>query len=289
MPMSPRLLRPIAVGLHPEAQKWRSAAIANGGTVSDTTFAAVSDFCRAIDVAGIRSKFYRLNLFAGTGLAAALTPLYLNNSRSGVALGNATDTNAGNLFVSGDYAESTGLTAGSTKYLDTGLKPDDMPLSAVQAMHLSVSHGPVPSANLDPRPVGTASSVDRHFLTLSVRSAAAGSLLAVLGKTTSLNSANLPSGAQVSASWVGSRTSATSLVIYKNGASDATLTTSITNIASYDKPFYVCRINNNGTVFGDGHAVPYRHYSIGAGLTGAEVTSYENALAAFRTALGRTA
>lgn len=289
MPMSPRLLRPIAVGLHPEAQKWRSAAIANGGSVSDTTFKAVSDFCRAIDVAGIRSKIYRLNLFAGTGLAAALTPLYLNNSRSGVALGNATDTNAGNLFVSGDYAESTGLTAGSTKYLDTGLRPDDMPLSAVQAMHLSFAHGSVPSAVLDPRPIGARNLVDRFETILTVRSASAGSVSVTMGRTNSLSSGSLATGAQVSASWVMSRTSATSLVIYKNGASDATLTTSVTGIASHDKPFYVCRINNNGTVLGDGHAVPYRHYSIGAGLTGAEVTSYENALAAFRTALGRTA
>lgn len=289
MPMSPRLLRPIAVGLHPEAQKWRSAAIANGGTVSDTTFKAVSDFCRAIDVAGIRSKIYRLNLFAGTGLAAALTPLYLNNSRSGVALGNATDTNAGNLFVSGDYSEATGLTAGSTKYLDTGLRPDDMPLSAVQAMHLSFAHGPVPSAVLDPRPIGARNLADRFETILTVRSASAGSVSVTMGRTNSLSSGSLATGAQVSASWVMSRTSATSLVIYKNAASDATLSTSVTGIASHANPFYVCRINNNGTPLGDGHAVPYRHYSIGAGLTGAEVTSYENALAAFRTALGRTA
>jgi hypothetical protein len=36
-------------------------------------------------------------------------------------------------------------------------------------------------------------------------------------------------------------------------------------------------------------AVPYRHYSIGAALTGSEAAAYNTALAAFRTALGRTA
>jgi hypothetical protein len=64
------------VSLHPEAVAWRDAVVDNGGSVSGATLAAVSDFCNAIDAAGIRDRFYRLNLFAGTGLNAALVPLY---------------------------------------------------------------------------------------------------------------------------------------------------------------------------------------------------------------------
>lgn len=127
MPMSPRLLRPRQTGLHPEAQVWRNAVIANGGTVSGSTLAAVSKFCFSIDAAGIRDRFYRLNLFAGTELNAALVPLYRGQSRTGTQFGNTTDTNNGP-FVSGDYAEtgaSGGLQAVSntSKHLATGLNP----------------------------------------------------------------------------------------------------------------------------------------------------------------------
>lgn len=125
MPMSPRLLRPRAGGIHPDAQDWRSRVISNGGTVSASTFKAVSDFCRSITAAGIRDRFYRLNLFCGTGLAACLVPLYRGQSRTGTQFGNATDTNNGP-FVSGDYVEtgsSRGLQGNASKYLNTGLAP----------------------------------------------------------------------------------------------------------------------------------------------------------------------
>jgi hypothetical protein len=124
MPMNARLLRPIASGVHPEAAAWRSAVVANGGSVSASTMRAVSKFCADIDAAGIRDKLYRVNLFAGTGLNACLVPLYRGPSRTGTQYGNTTDTNQGP-FVSGDYAEtgaSGGLKGnGSSKYLDTGL------------------------------------------------------------------------------------------------------------------------------------------------------------------------
>jgi len=129
--MSPRLLRPIST-THPEAQAWRNAVIANGGTVSGSTLNAVSRFCRSIDAAGIRDRFYRLNLFCGTGLNAALVPLYRGPSLGGTQYGNTTDTNNGP-FVSGDYAEtgaSGGLNGnGSSKSLATGLNPFDAGLA----------------------------------------------------------------------------------------------------------------------------------------------------------------
>ena len=290
MPMSPRLLRPRQT-LHPEAASWASRVVANGGTVSGTTLSAVDKFCKAIASAGIRSKMLRLNLFCGTGLNACLTPLYRAASLGDTQLGNATDTNVGGLFVSGDYSEPTGLstTSGGGKYLNTGLSPNDMALADVQAMHLAVSHGPAPSANLDPRPIGAHGPSDRFSFVLTIRVSATGELGVALGKTNQVNSASIPSGAQPSASWIGSRTSATSLVIYKNGTADATLATSVTGIAAHAFPFFVGRINNAGSPLGDSAALPHRHYSIGGALTAAQAASYESALSAFRTALGRTA
>ena len=120
MAMSNKTLRP-RVSLHPEAIAWRTAAVANGGTVSGSTLSAVSKFCASIDAAGIRDRFYRLNLLCGSNLSAALVPLYRGPSRTGTQYGNTTETNSG--FVGGDYSEtgaSGGLTGALLKQLDTG-------------------------------------------------------------------------------------------------------------------------------------------------------------------------
>jgi hypothetical protein len=293
MPMSPRLLRPRQT-IHPETADWANRVRTNGGSVSGTTLSAVDRFVKEIYTAGIRDRFYRLNLFCGNNLSAALVPLYRNTSLSGSPLGNATDTNAGGVFVSGDYNESAGLTPtlGGAKHLDTGLTPDAMPLSVVQAMHLAGSHGPIPASAsaITPYLLGAANgSTDRHFIQVSVAPSGSPAISAPLGKVNAVVSETLPTGAQPSASWIASRTSATSLVLYKNGTSNGTLTTSVTGIASYSRAFTVCRVNFTGSIIGDSHNFPHRHYSIGVGLTAAQAAAYESALAAFRAALGRTA
>lgn len=125
MPMNPRLLRPIASGVNKDAVDWRDRVTANGGSVSTSTFQAVSKFCNDIDRAGIRDRFYRLNLLCGTDLNAALVPLYRGPSLTGTQYGNTTDTNNGP-FVSGDYVEtgaSGGLTGANGKNLSTGVAP----------------------------------------------------------------------------------------------------------------------------------------------------------------------
>jgi len=139
MPMSPRLLRPIASGVHPEANAWRTAVVANGGSVSASTMRAVSKFCGDIDKAGLRDRFYRLNLFCGDNLNAVLVPLYRGPSRTGSQFGNATDTNNGP-FVSGDYVENSGLKGnGSSKYLETGVA---MTFLGTNQLHMFVSFNP---------------------------------------------------------------------------------------------------------------------------------------------------
>ena len=138
MPMSSRLLRPRASGVHPEAASWRTRVVANGGSVSATTMQAVDRFCRSIDSAGIRDRFYRMGIFAGSNLNAALVPLYRGPSLGGTQYGDATDTN--NNFVAGDYAESNGLKGnGSTKYLATGLP---MTFLGTNQLHLFCSFVP---------------------------------------------------------------------------------------------------------------------------------------------------
>lgn len=116
-----------------EAKNWIDRVYDNGGTVSQATANAVSSFCDSIESAGIRDRFYRLNLFAGDNLNAALVPLYTGPTYGGTVYGNAVDTNFN--FVSADYVESYGLTGSSTaaKYLDTGV-----PANFNNTRHMSV-------------------------------------------------------------------------------------------------------------------------------------------------------
>ena len=120
MPMNSKTMRTRT--FHPEATAWRKAVIANSGTVSAITMRAVSNFCTAINAAGIRSKFLRLNLVCGNNLAAARVPLYRGASATGTQYGDPADTSVGPLTGT-DYSEATGLQGnGSSKALDCTIK-----------------------------------------------------------------------------------------------------------------------------------------------------------------------
>jgi hypothetical protein len=275
-----------------DAQDWINRVYANGGQVSAATAASVNTLCDSLDAASLRDRFYRLNLFCGSNLNAALVPLYRGPSLGGTQYGNTTDTNQGP-FATGAYTEATGLTpvSASGNYLDTGLTPDAMPLSVVQAMHLAFSHGPIPAqgTNVYPHMIGAASAADRHYLgSFEMPTSGSAALVGQLGKAATTNAPVLV-GANPSSRWVVSRTSATSLAIYQNGSLVNTNTSSTTGIASYSRAISVFRTNFNGTLIGDSVAIPGRHYSIGAGLTVAEVSAYSSALSSFFSAIGRTA
>lgn len=287
MGMSPTLLRP-RQNLHPDAASWASRVVANGGSVG-SSLPAVNTFCKAIAAAGIRDRFYRLNLFCGASdasLNAVRTPLYRGPSLSGTQFGNTTDTN--NLFVAGDYAE-TGTTGGlkgngSTKYLETGLA---MTFLGTNQLHLFSSFLP------------DASSVAQQVL--SSRANLAGSVsMEHVYNGTNLNRhrvAVFSSGAQPAGngSPITGRTQLMSQI-----SSGTTVNNHVRNVdvgdtaggsysAANTTQFYVFAGEQTGTGM-IGHAfVRMDAYSIGAAFaSAAQRTAFHDAMAAFRTALGRT-
>jgi hypothetical protein len=285
MPMNNRLLRPRQT-THPEAAAWKSAVVANGGTVSGTTFSAVDKFCKAIDAAGIRDRFYRLNLFAGTGLNACLVPLYRGPSLGGTQYGNTADTNNGP-FASGDYAEtgaSGGLLGnGISKYLFTGLTTSALPQIATG--HLSVYAATYPTANIFGLLTSWGIGFGNPLYVLEANRNGTGQLLQSWGNN--FPGVNIASGAGTGLLMT-SRETGTSLKAYRNGSQiGSTSTTSITPAA------------NNGGGFGvfanapaAGTAANYfpgrlNGYSIGAGMTDAQAAAFNTAMQAFQTALGR--
>lgn len=274
MAMNPKLLRPRST-IHPEAADWANRVRANSGSVSGTTLNAVSKFCVAIQQANIRDRFYRMGIFAGSNLAAALVPLYRGPSLGGTQYGSSTDTNNGP-FVSGDYAEtgaSGGLTGdGTSKYLDTGFAMNTLPST-------TSGHAAVYCRNR------SSSSTFRGMVGVGL---AAGTGFGVATDATVYaewgnfaNASNNTNGLIVA-----SRVSSTSLTAYVAGSSIATNTTSITPTASsLAAALFVSRNSAVSHSFFDNRS--YGFYSIGLGLTASQVASLTTAVNALQTALGR--
>jgi hypothetical protein len=252
--------------------------IANGGSVSATTAKAVDAFCKAIDTAGIRSRFYRLNLFAGTGLNACLVPLYRGPSKSGTQYGNTTDTNVGP-FVSGDYVE-TGTTGGlssgtnTSKFLRTGIAPSDMS-SVCTNVHVSVYSRAVMSNN-SPAIGANAFSFFPGYNASRVYFRTNGNSSGIEGVLTT-----------TSGHILGSRTAALASDVYRNGASVSGTPTDNGNTASDTYKLGVFAQLNTSEGASQYFSGTLQMYSLGLGMTAAQAASFYTAVQTFQTSLGR--
>ena len=287
MPMSPRLLRPKASG-HPDANAWRAAVTANGGSVSGSTFAAVDKFCRDIDAAGIRNRFYRLNLFCGNSdasLNAVRTPLYRGPSRTGTQYGNTTDTN--NNFVAGDYAENSGLKGnGSTKYLETGLP---MTFLGSAELHMFVSFNPeandffrcligarfntTGAVSLENNYNGTDANRPRGNIFNPVGTQPTNHLNPITGRS------------QYLMQWPGSGAHQ----YFGRNVDLSNLSGNPVFSSTFTTPFFIFTGEHPTTGIGSLSAQRIDSYSIGAAFTTTQNrTDFHNIMGTFRTALGRT-
>ena len=280
MPMSARLLRPRSTGFHPEAQAWRNAVIANGGTVSGSTLTAVSNFCRSIDAAGIRDRFYRLNLFAGDSISAALVPLFRGQSRTGTQYGDGTDTN--NNFVSGDF-NNTGSSAGlkgngSNKYLATGFAGNTLTASNT---HLGLSVLATESGSGYKCAIGVfdGSNLAAIYIQRSDNNRAAGF---GAGGASSAYAGDIVNGTPLA----GGLIVAAYPTMYRNGTATGTSATQSNSITT-TTAHAVFAINSNGTITQYSNA-RLAGYSIGLTMTASQAAAYNTAWSTFNTALSRT-
>ena len=285
MPMSPRLLRPRQT-IHPEAADWANRVRNNGGSVSGTTLGAVDRFVKAIVSAGIRDRFYRLNLFCGNSdaaLNAVRTPLFRGQSLAGTQYGNAIDTNIN--FVQGDYSESVGLNANGTpgnssKYIDTGLSPDAMPTLATG--HASVFKGAGSVGGNTIGLIGSRTATQFYYIR---QIASTDALSANWGHGVLNAGTTARAGAGLA---MFTRTAANAMSGYFNTTSDLSDTGARTPTANANA-FVVFGFRNTDGTLSSLVAWPYviSAYSVGAGMTAAQVASYHAALTAFLAALGR--
>jgi hypothetical protein len=290
MAMNPRLMRPLArrqaaSATHLEALDWASRVTTNGGSVSTETLAAVSTFCSAIDAAGIRDRFYRLNLFCGTGLSAALVPLYRGPSRTGTQYGGSTDTNIN--FVNGNYLETgatSGLTGnGANKYLNTGYPANTLPANNT---HLGVGLLGNDLSSLDDRTLLGAWNDAANIVELRERDrTGAVSRAATLTRYQTIGDCfgdditefSLAVG-NIVAAWP---------TMYRNGVASGAVATSSQNFPNATNLFvFALNTNSYGALNSTASRVGW--YSVGATMTASQALSYHNALVAFNTTLSRT-
>jgi len=282
MSMSPRLLRPRQT-LHPEAASWASRVVTNGGSVTGTTLSAVDKFCKSIASAGIRDRFYRLNLFCGTGLNAALVPLFTGPSLSGAQYGNTTDTNVGP-FVTADYVENNGLDGdGVLKFLNTGLSPDNMGVPST--VHLAVFKG-AGTWTTTREFIGTRDADDLYQMQMRYPASTTPSVSVLLGGVSAIiNEAAISTSASF---LLATRTSTSGLFLFQNGTKIATGSTNATTPGACSHPYMVFTRNATGTAAGSPWEHAIRGYSIGLGLSDQQAIAYNTAMQAFQTALGRS-
>lgn len=261
---------------------WVGRVVAAGGTVSSGTQSAALTFLQAIYAANLRGVFLRLNLFAGDSLTAALIPLFRASSYGAPVVGNALDTNIN--FVSGDYSESTGLKGnGSSKYLSTGVTTESLPIAI--SVHLAASGTSISTS-------GAATLVGSFDGTAASLCSMESSITVSGSSRTAFRSGTFtdgqfpvvtPSGTESHV--VGTRTSATAAALYRGGSSVATSTTR--TVASVSARSLHVFASSNGASVSNYNAARLTSYSIGSGLTAAQVSAYSTALIAFNTALGR--
>lgn len=283
MAMSPKTLRPRAsVGYGLDAMDWRSRVTAAGGTVSASTMKAVDDFCKSIAAAGIRDRFYRLNLFCGD-FTSAFVPLFRGQSRTGEQFGSTTDTN--NNFVSGDYSLSgsaAGLQGnGTTKHIATGLAQT---FAGSNDIHISMGFVPNTAAGYQCA-IGARFNVS-NSVAVEVRGANANLRVAGFSGGNAL-SAYSPSAGRNSFVFHCVNPAANSYETWIRGAFFEARTLGAYNAATTAN-FLVFAGDTNGTpsAYFSGSS---DFYSIGLRFTSsAQLTAYHNAIAAFRAALGRT-
>jgi hypothetical protein len=274
--------------LHPEAIDWVRRASAGGGSVSLATTRAVSSFCHAIDRAGIRDRFLRLNLFCGNSdpnLVAVRTPLYCGASQGGTQLGNAIDGNFN--FVAGDYQETGaggGLKGnGSTKHLATGFNYDNIP--SASSTHLSFSGTSIETAVNDRMALGTFLGLGNLVFVMDITTGGGASRGF---RSTFTNQALFAhAGDTAESHLIGTRTSSTSTAVYRGGALAVVGAAGTASTQTSNAQIPAFAATNTANAIGQYTSARLRMYSIGNGLNAAQAFSFSSAVIAFNTALGR--
>jgi hypothetical protein len=267
------------IDYHPDVDAWLDRVIANGGNASPSTIDALTNFCTSIDNAGLRNKFYRLNLFCGNNLASCLIPIYFGTQYNSFPYGFANGDRNFN-FLDADYTEagaSGGLLGnGSTKYLDTGVIINQIGITG----HVSCYHKGAMSSSTSNVLIRGADGINGIGIDLN-----SGTNL-IRGFYSPANIAAFSTN--IGGHYLVTRRSPIDMVLYTNGTTtrvDSIVTNNVNFVIS-SWTLYVFALNNVGIPTS---LCPSRiqSYSVGSSMTQSEANTFYGIMQTFQTALGR--
>jgi hypothetical protein len=307
--------------LHPEAVYWAKRVYNNSGGINTSTLAQVSRFCYAIDAAGLRDRFSRLNLFIGNNfydmtsnsqryaLNAALVPLYVgfyyDPGHHGDIGYNYLNLDVNYNFIENDYSDSTGLTSDGGKFLSVGLTTYDSTGGSDPAndSHMSVytiSSTSTNSYNMIGNVYGTGNYYDGYLIGLDWYNSSGNiSPGAVFGYAeidqsayTTRYAANSGSSSSAQGLFLGTKSSINSGYIYRNDTNITThtggygyATTDASDIGVFNT--YSQYFDYDPFEGGYGYGGSIGSYSLGKYMTPSQVSDYYSILQAFHTYMGR--
>lgn len=257
-----------------DAQAWLAAVWANGGRVSAATASAVSAFCVSAKANGYWSKLARINLFCGSQLRACLVPLK-------VGTGSALEGNTG--FVEADYSESVGLTSANGKFLNTGVRVSDFDPASTHLAVYNRGSSVVASMiyHIGAQSAGYTWKMHAPYVDLKMYADFYNGV-ATDGRTVSAAAFTGAFGFLI-----GTRTAPNAGAAYRAGVSVGTNSTAITTLPTGSNHIGVFTCLSDADAPIGFSSNPLAAYSVGAGLTQAEVTAYSADMQTFQTALGR--
>jgi hypothetical protein len=254
----------------PDAADYFARIVSAGSSISVDNKAAVNTLFLALKTQSIWTLISELYLFAGVD---NLTGCLVKAKGSG-SLSNTS-------FAGGDHNRTTGLLGnGSSKYLNTGLANNALSGTSnhifVEGSGFETSGDRAPAGIYNGGPATTLLALDFYSAGISSRAyrSASGAISAVPRITT---------GLITSGSFCGTRTSASSASIYQNGSLANNNTTSVSPAFS-TRPIFVFALNNIGSP-ASYTAARLRAMSIGSGLSDAQASSLNAAIATYMSSL----
>lgn len=202
-----------------EVYLWMNAVRGNGGNYTGVSVVANDAFLKRVRSAGLRSKVYRVNTYTGLDLLACEVPLLPDS-------GGALDQQTG--FVAADYTEATGLTGNLlNKQNNCGFNPSTSLASTDDSGFGFYVRTNVQEAGVSMGCAQPGGGGGSFYMYCRYGSGNPDGTVGVIGPDG--GAATLASDTTALGLYHLSRTSSTSLTLYKNGSSVATNATPSTS------------------------------------------------------------
>lgn len=219
-------------GMDSETVAWIAAVDAAGGTYEVDSKSIADALIVALKTKAYESHVIYILPLLGSNLAAARVPL-----RDSLAVGIATNHS----FVDGDFSQATGLQGnGSTKYLDSLIKPAQLGTSANAGLGFWENNFPGSPSQTDAMGCYDNSGLNR--LTIDLRPT-----VQIFFWGAGATNAN-QSATGVNADYFGQRSSATSRKIFVNGSLITTNSASDTPTGLSDRNILIVAGDESGTI-----------------------------------------